>query len=178
MSKKNASSTPRPSTPVRKALRPGSTLLQDVQDGLGALRRVDRDRIDEGVRPDFEDSLDVDASLRSGREGEHRWDYLLGHAPSGSVIGIEPHSATSGEVSTVIQKRRQALMQLRDHLVPGVTIARWLWVATGSVAFQPLDRAMLQLSQNGITFVGKRVLARHLPAAVQNASTSRVKTRK
>ena len=48
-------------------------------------------------------------------------------------------------------------------------IVRWLWVASGVVDFQPFDRAIRQLDQAGITFVGKQVLAKHLPAAAQKS---------
>ncbi|MDX9723734.1 MAG: hypothetical protein RBU37_23500 [Myxococcota bacterium] len=144
-----------------------------MEDGLGALLKPDRDRIDAAIRDDFADSLDLDAGLREGREGEHRWDYLVGHVPSAALIGIEPHSATTGEVRTVIEKRRQALVQLREHLVDGASIARWLWVASGDVDFVPLEKAVLRLNQNGITFVGRKLLAKDLPAPQKRSASKK-----
>ena len=78
------------------------------------------------------------------------------------MIGIEPHPAETGEISTVISKRRDAMEQLRPHLKPGARIAAWLWVATGENHFVATESARRRLEQNGIRFVGKIVRARDL----------------
>jgi len=140
-----------------------SDVLPAVKDGLQALRRHDRrSLIDESLLEGFADSLDLDEALRSGRDREHRWDYLLGHAKSGRVIGLEPHPAHNSEVSVVIRKREAALQQLRRHTRPGASVSAWFWVASGKVDFLPHEKAMLTLSQNGIGFLGRRLLPKHL----------------
>ncbi len=139
-------------------------------NGLMAMEGGHRALIDESVRSDFADSLNLDTSLREAHPDENRWDYLLGHGPSRSVIGLEPHSAKKDEISTVIAKRRSALIHLRKHLKPGRSIAAWLWVASGRVHFANTEKARLQLDQNGITFVGKLVLNRHLPTNPKRTS--------
>jgi hypothetical protein len=141
-------------TPIRGALSPSSSLQEVVRDGLGALDKSHKQLIDEKLRPSFADSLEIDESLRKGADQENRWDYLLGHDESSLVVGLEPHSAYTGEVSTVIAKKSSARKQLRSHLKTGSRIAGWFWVASGKVDFAPHDKVIRRLEQEGITFVG------------------------
>jgi hypothetical protein len=121
--------------------------------------------LDEEIRGDFDDSLNLDEALREGHEQENRWDYLLGYEPSSEVVAVEPHSAKQDQVSTVIRKRSAARQQLRKHLKQGARIHSWLWVASGKVHFADTEKARRRLDQNGIRFVGGKVLAKHLPAS-------------
>lgn len=149
-------------TPVRSALRKDSMLLPLVADGLGALKNAHRDYFDAAIRPTFADSLDLDEAMQFGHEQANRWDYLLGHAPSGNVVAVEPHSAKQDEITTVINKRVAAREQLKGHLRDGARVVKWLWVASGKVHFANTEKARLRLDQNGIEFV-TRVTAKHLP---------------
>lgn len=133
-----------------------------MQDGLGAVKNVHRGLIEDELRSDFEDSLDIDMELREGRESENRWDYLLGHAPNSVVVALEPHPASTREVSVVIAKRSKAKEQLRPHLAEGARIAAWIWIASGRIDFVPHDKQMHRLMEAGITFVGGRLLRKHL----------------
>lgn len=155
-------------TPTRAALLPKSTLQQSVRDGLTALKAEHRKLIDKDIRGTFVDSLDVDTTLRKGRERENRWDYLLGYRGTAIVIGLEPHSAKSREVSTVIRKRRAALDQLKSHMKPAACVTMWFWVASGRVDFVPYDKANLQLQEAGITFVGRMLRDKHLPKPLRH----------
>jgi len=157
-------------TPLRLALLRASALQSAIQDDMGAVISAHRCHFEEETRSTFADSLDLDAALLQGHEQENRWDYLLGHAPSGQVIGVEPHSARQDEISTVIAKRSAALEHLRAHLSKGERVSKWLWVASGKVHFADTEKAKLRLDQNGIEFVGKAVGIRHLPVA--GASTA------
>ena len=136
-----------------------------IGDGPGAVEKSHRECFDPAIRTAFADSLDLDKALKPGREQDNRWDYLLGHAPSAQVIAVEPHSAKQDELSTVVRKRAAAREQLREHLHDQVKISKWLWVAAGKVHFAATEKAKLQLDQHGIEFVGKVVMAKHLPAA-------------
>ncbi|MDW8364048.1 MAG: hypothetical protein RMK74_16795 [Myxococcales bacterium] len=151
-------------TPLRRFLRGESALQNWVRDGMEAVKNGDREYFDQAVREDFEDSLDLDSALQAGHERENRWDYLLGHAPSKEVVAVELHSAKQNEISTVIKKRRGALEQLKVHLREGARISKWLWVAAGRVHFADTEKARRRLDQNGIEFIGKKVMARHMPA--------------
>lgn len=110
-------------TPIRNTLKAQSLLARHVGDGLGAVRQAHKQLIDKQVRSHFADSLDIDDRLRDSHEQENRWDYLLGHEASSLVVGFEPHSAYTGEVSTVIAKKNAAREQLRVHLRSGASIA-------------------------------------------------------
>ena len=149
-------------TPVRAALRVDSLLQRAVQDGLGAVISAHHGYFDDAVRSSFADSLDLDNALKKGREQENRWDYLLGYQPTGQVVGVEPHSAENGEVTTVIKKLEAARRQLQEHLCDGRGVSKWLWVASGRVRFVPIEKATLRLAQNGIEFIGRRITNKHL----------------
>jgi hypothetical protein len=151
--------------PIRRGLLAKSALQPLVKDGVQALKREHRSMIAEEIRESFVDSLDIDHAFEHGHEQENRWDYLLGYDPAQAIIGIEPHSAKNDQISTVIAKRKYALLQLRDHLKPGAHVVEWYWVASGRVDFAPFERASLRLQQEGITFIGKALLKRHLPVA-------------
>jgi hypothetical protein len=117
---------------------------------------------DETIRSSFADSLDVDEAFKVGREQENRWDYLLGHGPSRRIVGVEPHTAANSEITTVIRKLEAARRQLRHHLRDGKFVAKWFWVASGKVRFVPMEKATLRLAQNGVEFVGGRIMNKHL----------------
>jgi hypothetical protein len=153
------------STPVRELLLESSRLRKLVCDGLDALSTDDKKRFDEQLRTRFADSLELDAAMLADSRYKvaHRWDYLIGDAATQLVIALEPHSARSDQVSTVIAKRAAAKDQLKPHLRNGARIAAWLWVASGDVQFADTDKERRRLDEAGITFVGKRVLAKHLP---------------
>lgn len=157
-------------TPLRHALHERSPLHASISDGMEAVSRAHRIYFDEPIRSTFADSLELDEALRVGHDQENRWDYLMGHSPSSEVIAVEPHSAKQDEVTTVIRKRRAALAQLADHLREGARITKWLWVASGKVQFAKTEKAKLMLDQNGIEFVGSKVMAKHLPVAATKAS--------
>lgn len=150
-------------TPLRRALLKDSSLLPLVADGLSAVKAAHKDYLDNAIRPSFADSLDLDEAVKKGHEQENRWDYLLGHEPSGTVVAVEPHSAKEDEITTLIKKRTAALEHLRGHLRDGARVTKWLWVASGKVHFADTEKARRRLDQNGIEFVGTKVAIKHLP---------------
>lgn len=152
-------------TPIRTALVAGSSLQDQVKDGVQALKQVDLNHVEQEIRAWFADSLALDEALKQGHPQDCRWDYLLGHEGSQKVIGLEPHTANNHEISRVIKKRQDAIDQLRGHLRPGVHVADWFWVASGKVDFLPLEKATNRLASQGIKFVGKTLLKKYLPVA-------------
>ena len=148
-------------TPVREASAAHSTMKAFVQDGMGAVKDKDKKFIDASIRTQFTDSLDTDEVFRVGRDQEPRWDYLLGHE-NRSLIAVEPHSAKTDEIQAVINKKRALRQQLNGHLKDGMYISKWLWVASGPVCFSCGSKYEILLSQAGIKFVGRCVLAKHL----------------
>jgi hypothetical protein len=150
-------------TPIRRAVRSGSPLQTRIEDGLAALQRDDRRCLSPETHTAFGDSLDLDAAYCQDYPQEPRWDYLLGHTLSEEIVGLEPHSARTDEISNVINKRKAARQQPADHLRPGARVSVWLWVASGKVHFADTEKARRRLDENGITFVGNRALPKHLP---------------
>ena len=73
------------------------------------------------------------------------------------MIGVEPHSAKSDEVSTVIAKKDRAREHLRPHLIKGCQVFEWFWVSSGTVHFPDMDRTEKRLAQANITFVGRQL---------------------
>lgn len=97
-------------------------------DGLGAIKVAHRGYFEIAVRPAFADSLDLDEALKQGHEQENRWDYLLGHSPSGDVVAVEPHSAKPDEITTVIKKRSAAAhfaLSASKPAVPNASLPRF-----------------------------------------------------
>ena len=150
-------------TPVRDSLRKGSTLIPLVCDGLGALENSDRQCFDKAIRGTFSDSLYLDKAMEKAHSKSNRWDYLLGHKPSGTVVAVEPHKAKDDQITKVINKRRKALEQIKGHLRDGVQVKKWLWVASGKVHFANTEKDIRRLDQNGIEFVGRQITAKNLP---------------
>jgi hypothetical protein len=150
-------------TPIRRALKTESSLLNCVEKGLAAMNQHHTHYIDQSIRARFADSLEIDENLKDGRETENRWDYLLGIVGNaGRIIGLEPHSAKSDQVSKVIKKRERAIEQLKPHLLADAYVADWLWVASGGVEFAQTDKVRRRLDQHGIKFIGRRLLKKHL----------------
>lgn len=149
------------STPIRKALTAQSTIKALVQDGIGAIKDNNKRFLDASIRTQFADSLDTDEAFRVGHDQEPRWDYLLGHE-NRRIIAVEPHSAKTDEIQAVINKKMALIKQLNGHLKDGTRISKWLWVASGTVCFPRGSLYQLKLSQAGIKFVGRSVLAKHL----------------
>jgi hypothetical protein len=139
-----------------------SRLRDAVCEGLGALERSHKQLIDAPIRQAFADSLEIDEGLKEGNEEASRWDYLLGHEESSLIVGVEPHSAYTGEVSVVIAKKNAAREQLRSHLKSSSSVAAWFWVASGRVDFAPHDKVIRRLEQEGIAFVGGMLRAKDL----------------
>ena len=152
-------------TPIRAALISSSSLKPLVKDGIQAVESVHHSLIEKDVRVAFVDSLDIDKAFKKGHDQENRWDYLLGHRESRKIIGLEPHTANNSQVSGVIKKREASLRHLREHLKPGTFVAEWFWVASGRVDFNPMEKAINRLNDNGIRFVGTKFLRKWLPAS-------------
>lgn len=149
-------------TPVREALIAQSALAVHVQNGLGAVKDRDKPFIDSSIRTQFADSIDTDEAFRVGHDQEPRWDYLLGHE-RGQLVAVEPHRAHTQEIKVVINKKKALQQQLHDHLKDGKTITTWIWVASGTACFTRNSKYQFLLSQAGIKFVGRCVMAKHLP---------------
>lgn len=97
----------------RKQPTPTLASLRD-DSRLQGLKTGDINHLEESLRRQFADSLNLDDALHDECPAEPRWDYLLGHGPSRTMVGIEVRPAC-GPVSDVIAKKQAACLQLRPH---------------------------------------------------------------
>jgi hypothetical protein len=148
------------SGPVARALN-GGKLAPLVRTGLQAMGDHSG-RVDGSLRSSFLDSLDLDSATKDDHPTDHRWDYLLGHAQTSTVVAVEVHSAETSQVSVVIAKKERSREHLRRHLAEGASVAAWYWVASNGVDLVPFDKMKLRLEQNGIQMVGRSLKAKHL----------------
>lgn len=160
-------------TPIRKALLSNSALQRKVANGLGALDGSHRQYVDAAIRERIEDSLETDENLRAGMDRENRWDYLLGDGTHRTVVGLEPHGASDKEIKVVVAKREAALRQLRPHLRDGQNVAVWFWVQSSGAGFLDTAKARRIANQNGITFVGRKLMASDLDTLANTARRTR-----
>lgn len=145
-----------PPRSLARALRKESPLRPHVLQGTEAIARKHRALIAEDQRKRIGDSIDLDSATKQGREQEHRWDYLASVSDASRLVGIEPHSASDGEIRVVIEKKKNAVALLRSELQPGSSISHWHWVAE-KVRFSRNERATRALSQSGIKFHGRMI---------------------
>ncbi len=149
-------------TPIRSALRTDSRLVDLVQVGLGAVAGHHRDRIEEGIRTEFTDSLNIDQAFERSHAANHRWDYLLGIGKKGRIIAIEPHPAKDSQIDELIRKKQEAMAQLASHWKSSDPVKRWIWIATGSSKYTANDKNRRRLEKAGILFVGSTLRSKHL----------------
>lgn len=139
------------------ALIQESTLGPAVQNGMGAFLDRDRALIAVEQRPRIGDSLDLDAAMEPAFPSAHRWDYIFSVADAGTLVALEPHTATDGEISEVISKKRNAKAYLEAHLIPQHRVSRWIWVSHGRTAFSKMEGARRRLDSAGIHYLGRSV---------------------
>lgn len=141
---------------VSAALGPGSTLLRSVWTGKQALERSHARRVREDTRTAV-DSLDLDEALRETHPRARRWDDLVGVRGVTELVAIEVHTAIDKNAREVVEKKRAAQEQLREHLRPGAHVGRWIWLASGSNGFTRTGRAARMLAQSAIEFCPREV---------------------
>lgn len=154
------------SGPVTRALG-SSQLATAIKGGLQAMGAYSG-RVDGAIRRAFVDSIDLDEATRPAHPNDHRWDYLIGHATTSNVVGVEVHSAETSQVSVVIEKKKRSRTHLQPHLAAGTSVAAWYWVASGKVSFPTFDKQKIRLAQEGSAMVGSSLQAKHL-ASLQPA---------
>ena len=115
-------------------------------------------------------SIDLDKALarQRGYANAARWDYGLGYRPAAGrpeqAVWIEVHSATTKEVTAVLNKLRWLqdwlndgagrLKRMTDRAAPGV---RFVWIASAGVNIPPHTRQARQLSRCAIQGPKKRL---------------------
>lgn len=145
--------------PFRSAAAATKGLDSAVEDGLGALRRADRERIACADPRRIAGSVDIDTTLRESHPSDPRWDYAVGvvggPGTSDRVHWIEVHPANSRHVDEVLAK----LQWLRRWLVEVDSPLRelavtFVWVASGAVALPKHSPQRKRVAAAGLHFAG------------------------
>ena len=128
--------------------------------GKQALENRHRNLVSCGQPRRLTGSIDLDSALAPQRPDENRWDYGMGYKPPRGpeqAIWIEVHSATTSEVSKVLDK----LQWLKDWLNgeaeqlrllterAGKDI-RYVWIASGKMAIPSHMPQARRLKQSGL----------------------------
>ncbi|MGO4880256.1 MAG: hypothetical protein ACLP59_05480 [Bryobacteraceae bacterium] len=145
----------------RDAVRSTQALRNHLQEGLGALRNVDRDRLSCSNPRRLRGSVDVDEALKPLLPAAPRWDYAIRISQgtqSDHVVWLEVHPANSRHVDEVLDK----LQWLRAWLEKEARAfdrmpAHFYWVATGAVGFRRGGQEQRRIAQEGLKFPGKRL---------------------
>ena len=105
-------------------------------------------------------SIDLDSALKREQPHATRWDYGLGYKPPRGreqAIWVEVHSATTGEVSKVLEKLQwlkdwlngeaEDLKRLTDRAGEDI---RYVWIASGKVRIPSHMPQARRLNQSGL----------------------------
>jgi hypothetical protein len=133
------------------------------QQGLRALREVDRNHVDAEDTRRIKGSVNVEKCLAPNYLGERQWDYAVGFHPTNLgdeevVYWIEVHPAKNGEVKVVLEKLQFLKKWLSQEGAKLNTMRRaFIWVSSGKTSFTltaPLQKqfALLGLQQPGRFF--------------------------
>ncbi len=136
-------------------------LAEELKPGLQALSKTDRQYVTCDKPRGLAGSVNLDAALRQALPNEPRWDYVIGLKQKGrsdEAVWLEIHPASStGEVEVVLKKLAWLKGWCGERAVSLTKLSRrYVWVATGRVAFSPNSPQYKKLTMAGITFSGGR----------------------
>lgn len=118
----------------RKAVERTPAIAAHFKPGLQALRGEHHSLVRSSEPRHIDGSVDLDKALRQLRPRDPRWDYGVGCWRT-EAIWIEVHPASSSHVDDVLKKLRWLRSWLENE-APALwqLKARFIWLATGSVA--------------------------------------------
>lgn len=129
--------------------------------GLQALRPADRDRIRISETRLLRGSVSLDEALAGTRPNQPVWDYGIGASrrpEPAVVVWIESHPASSKHIRPVLAKLNWLRRWLETEAPQLDRLkSRFVWVATGSVAFPANSPHGKIIAQEGLKFRARRV---------------------
>ncbi|ACY15128.1 hypothetical protein [Haliangium ochraceum] len=129
-----------------------------VQPGLKALQKRDRKKVQAQPADCVSDSVALDETYTREQPNESRWDYVVGvKEGEHSLVAIEVHPVTAGEVRSLIKKKAWAKKVMSRHLVHDKHIKRWVWVASGEVGLTKTSSEFRRLATAGIELAGREL---------------------
>ena len=145
----------------RQAVAATPAIRDQLQNGLRAVRNVDRGRLRCSATNRLRGSVDVDEALRAHCPNDPRWDYAIGMSyprEADHVVWLEVHPASSGHIAGIMGKLQwlkcwlatdaKALRQLRPH---------FCWVATRAISFRRGGKEEKMIAQQGLRFPTKHL---------------------
>jgi hypothetical protein len=129
------------------------------RDGLGALRRADKEHISAADPRLLSGSVDVDTALTKNYPNANRWDYGIGSRPTNLkeevVYWFEVHPASDGEVKVVLAKLTWLKTWLRENSVPLGSMRRnFIWISSGRTSFTSTSPQQRQFALQGLQHTG------------------------
>jgi len=97
-------------------------------------------------------SVDIDKCLLRKYPSENRWDYMILNDSDVEGYFVEIHPASTGEVSTMIAKKRWLVDRVIKKYFKSIDSNRYkiVWIATKSINIVKNSSHMRRLSQNGL----------------------------
>jgi hypothetical protein len=130
------------------------------QEGLRAVRAIDRRRIASEDTRRIKGSVDVEACLRTRRSRDRQWDYAVGYHPTNLseevVYWIEVHPANPGEVQVVLEKLEhlQAWLRVDGNKLDSMK-RLFIWISSGTTSFNQKSPQAHRMSQAKLRHVGR-----------------------
>lgn len=128
------------------------------RDGLQALPKKDRHRVECRKSRQLTGSVNLDEALKRTDPDGKRWDYGIGVKRQGGkeeVFWVEVHPASTGHVRKMLDK----LAWLKKWLETKAPELRqltakdgYVWIASGGVAIRKKTQRARQLNQAGLRF--------------------------
>ncbi len=145
----------------RQAVAATPGLSSHYQPGIQALRPEDRHRLRSSDARRLRGSMDVDTALRRSRPQDARWDYAIGIARRSHgdlVLWLEVHSASSLHNITEVLRKLEWLKGWLHTDAPALRSlpGRFLWLASGTVAFRSGSPQMIKIAQRGLRFCARQ----------------------
>jgi len=135
-------------------------LQRAYHDGLQALSKTDRARLEVHQNVKLTGSIDLDAALQDAHPNDRRWDYAIARRPpNGELIHwVEVHPATDAEIKTVLAKFEWLQDWLRTQGKALVKFeSEFIWISSGKTAFSPVSHQRRKMSERGLQHVGRRL---------------------
>jgi len=129
------------------------------QRGLGAIKGIDRQRMD-ATEVTLSGSIDLDGALQAAQPTSHRWDYGIGIEVKKNhdhqVVWVEVHPCKDGEIPVMLAK----LMWLRQWLASDATLLgglprKFIWLSSNDSTINKASPAGKRMAQAGLISVGR-----------------------
>lgn len=145
----------------RAAVESTPSIQAHFREGLQAVLRRDRARLSCSRPRRLRGSVNLEHALPPRQPNDPRWDYAIGIAglPRDAVLWLEVHPASStGNVAEVLHKLAWLKTWMQGNAPALWRLGRrFVWLATGRVAFRPGSPQRLKVAQHGLVFRARQL---------------------